>query len=233
MRWPRRGGVGAWWRPGGRRSRLPQPEHSPQEWAAVAAIGREASSRACPGEREFFGDILTAYRKNPRKAARGGHLRPPVGMGVDLALGSPQVLWLVSLLVSAVAAKVAEQTVNGLSRVTRQRLMPLLRRRGRGTAEGRTDSEPGARGSGPEDGGQGLGAEEWREVRALLEAGAADLGVPQLTAERYVNAVLEALGAHGDSGPGDTPRSGGRDSGGGGGESDADDSGAGTAGNPG
>ncbi|MCC9739492.1 hypothetical protein [Streptomyces sp. MNU89] len=154
-------------------------------------------------------------------------------MGVDLALGSPQVLWLVSLLVSAVAAKVAEQTVNGLSRVTRQRLMPLLRRRGRGTAEGRTDSEPGARGSGPEDGGQGLGAEEWREVRALLEAGAADLGVPQLTAERYVNAVLEALGAHGDSGPGDTPRSGGRDSGGGGGESDADDSGAGTAGNPG
>ncbi|MZE80392.1 hypothetical protein [Streptomyces xinghaiensis] len=209
---------------------MPQPEHSPQEWAAVAAIGREASSRACPEEREFFGDILTAYRKNPRKAARGGALRPPVGMGVDLALGSPQVLWLVSLLVSAVAAKVAEQTVNGLSRVTRERLMPLLRRRGRGTTEGRT-------GSGPEDGGPGLGAEEWREVRALLEAGAADLGVPQVTAERYVNAVMEALGGHsgtgdaGDSRPEDTPRSGGRD--GGRGESDPDDSGAGTAGSSG
>lgn len=201
----------------------------------VAALGREASSLACPGEREFFGDILTAYRKNPRKAARGGALRPPVGMGVDLALGSPQVLWLVSLLVSAVAAKVAEQTVNGLSRVTRQRLMPLLRRRGRGTAEGRTGSEPGAPGSGPDDGGPGLGAEEWREVRALLEAGAADLGVPQHTAERYVNAVLEALGGHGgtgDSGPEDPPRSGDRNSDGGRGESDADDSGNSTAGSP-
>ncbi|MFI1950438.1 hypothetical protein ACH437_01020 [Streptomyces xinghaiensis] len=221
---------------------MPQPEHSPQEWAAVAAIGREASSRACPGEREFFGDILTAYRKNPGKAARGGALRPPVGMGVDLALGSPQVLWLVSLLVSAVAAKMAEHTVNGLSRVTRERLMPLLHRRGRGTAEGRTGSEPGAPGSGPDDGGQGLGAEEWREVRALLEAGAADLGVPPLTAERYVNAVMEALGGHsgtGDSGPEDRPRSGGHDGNGDGdgdgdGESSADDggNGDGTAGNP-
>ncbi|MEU4682098.1 hypothetical protein [Streptomyces xinghaiensis] len=217
---------------------MPQPEHSPQEWAAVAAIGREASSRACPEEREFFGDILTAYRKNPEKAARGGALRPPVGMGVDLALGTPQVLWLVSLLVSAVAAKVAEQTVNGLSRVTRERLMPLLRRRGRGTAEGRTGSGPGAPRSGSDDGGPGLGAEEWREVRALLEAGAADLGVPQVTAERYVNAVLEALDGHGGtggSGPEAGPRSGGRDGDGDGdGESNADGggNGDGTAGNP-
>ncbi len=117
-------------------------------------------------------------------------------MGVDLALVTPQVLWMASLLVSAVAGRVADKAIGALSQATRERTAALLRRR-RNRA-GDDDGEPQSpdcqeNDSASGEGRPGLGAEQLREIRLLLETGAATLEITEDRAQQIVTTVLNIL----------------------------------------
>ncbi|URN11010.1 hypothetical protein LUW77_00615 [Streptomyces radiopugnans] len=170
--------------------------HGEEEWVTVAGLGREAVARVCPAEEELFDAVLAEFRANPYAAAAGRRLRPPVGMGVDLALVTPQVLWLTSLLISAVAGRVADKAIDTLSQATRERTAALLHRRRSRTADSEEESqstESGDNGSRSDGERPGLDAEELREIRQLLEAGAAALEIAEDRAQQIVTAVMNIL----------------------------------------
>ncbi|MEU8379698.1 hypothetical protein [Streptosporangium sp. NPDC048865] len=160
-------------------------------WEVHVELGREVVALAYPGELELFDDVVAEVRSEPGRFAGGGRLRPPVGMGVNLALAAPYVLPVVWFLVMAVTTKavdrVADETIDVLERATRDRLAALF---GRGARDPLTpDAVSGAAA------GQAvrLSPAQEREVREVLTPRAVALGLDEQRAHYLAEAVIGAL----------------------------------------
>ncbi|MFF3444672.1 hypothetical protein [Streptosporangium sp. NPDC002721] len=160
-------------------------------WGVHVEFGREVVALAYPGELELFDDVVAEVRSEPGRFHGGGRLRPPVGMGVNLALAAPYVLPVVWFLVMAVTTKavdrVADGTIDVLERATRDRLAALF---GRGARDPLTlDASSGAA---P---GQAvrLSPAQEREVREVLTPRAVALGLDEQRASYLAEAVIGAL----------------------------------------
>jgi hypothetical protein len=160
------------------------------DWAGFVEFSGEVVALAYPGERELFDEVLAEFRSDPQGLLTGGRLRPPVGMGVDLALATPYVLSVVSFLIGVVTETATSRVIDALSQATRTKVARLLRRRSkdRATATQNRDgnaeliSTPACLDSGQE-----------REVHAVLVERAVAFGLGKAKARYLADSVVGAL----------------------------------------
>ncbi|NDU72018.1 hypothetical protein GWI34_05180 [Actinomadura sp. DSM 109109] len=88
------------------------------DWTAQVELSRAIVGGVREAELTDFDAAVAEYRSDPVRAFGDRPLGAPVGMGVDIALVTPYVLAIVSLLLNATAGSAATKVIEGaLARV--------------------------------------------------------------------------------------------------------------------
>src|SRR5689334_16965776 len=87
-------------------------------WDEFAGLGREVCELACPAELGHYETVLAGFRAGSQKFFARKPLRPPVGIGVDIAMITPYVLAALSFLVGAAVNRISDKAVESLGDAT-------------------------------------------------------------------------------------------------------------------
>jgi hypothetical protein len=97
-----------------------------ETWDAVKALGQDIVRLGWPGELEFFDEAASEMQGISGRPAAVAVVRPPVGLGVDLALITPYALAAAGWLVTAVTSDVASTARDVIGSSARRALARLL-----------------------------------------------------------------------------------------------------------